>query len=102
MERGRAYGKQGVHLLVTPRATGKPTVEKWLVGGRAAAVVSGAFSLSSNRFSRSVDLGGQGWVVGPDGQVLAVTSRAQLFLTVSIDLEEAERAKGTYPRYMLD
>ena len=102
MERGRLYGNQGVHLLVSPRATGKPTVEKWLVGGRAEAVVSGAFSLSSNRFSRAVDLGGQGWVVGPDGQVLGVTSRAQPFLTVSIDLADAERAKGTYPRYVLD
>jgi N-carbamoylputrescine amidase len=102
MERGRFYGKQGVHLIVTPRATGKPTVEKWLMGGRAVAVVSGAFSLSSNRFSSSEDLGGQGWVVGPDGQVLGVTSRQQPFLTVSIDLAEAERAKKTYPRYVLD
>jgi predicted amidohydrolase len=102
MERGRLYGKQGVHIIVTPRATGKPTVEKWLMGGRAVAVVSGAFSLSSNRFSRSEDLGGQGWVVGPDGQVLGVTSRAQPFLTISIDLAEAERAKSTYPRYVLD
>jgi predicted amidohydrolase len=102
MEHGRAYGKQGVHMIVTPRATGKPTVEKWLVGGRALAVVSGAFSLSSNRYSRSEDLGGQGWAVGPDGQVLGLTSRAQPFLTVSIDLEDAERAKSTYPRYVLD
>jgi len=102
MERGRAYGKQGVHLLVSPRATGKPTVDKWLVGGRADTVVSGAFSLSSNRFSRSADLGGQGWVVGPDGQVLGLTSRLRPFLTVSIDVAEAERAKKTYPRYVLD
>jgi predicted amidohydrolase len=102
MERGRLYGKQGVHLLVSPRATGKPTVEKWLVGGRAEAVVSGAFSLSSNRFSRLADLGGQGWVVDPDGQVLGLTSRLRPFLTISIDLEEAERAKGTYPRYVLE
>jgi len=34
--------------------------------------------------------------------VLGVTSRAQPFLTVSIDLADAERAKGTYPRYVLD
>jgi N-carbamoylputrescine amidase len=102
MERARAYGKQGVQLLATPRATGKPTVEKWLVGGRAAAVVSGAFSLSSNRFSPTADFGGQGWIIDPDGQVLATTSREQPFVTVSIDLEEAVRAKKTYPRYVPD
>jgi hypothetical protein len=55
-----------------------------------------------NCISRSEDLGGQGWAVGPDGQVLGVTSRARPFLTVSIDLAEAERAKSTYPRYVLD
>jgi N-carbamoylputrescine amidase len=102
MERGRLYGKQGVHIIVTPRATGKPTIEKWLVGGRVVAVVSGAFSLSSNRYSRTEDLGGQGWAVDPDGQVLGVTSRQQPFLTVSIDLAEAERAKSTYPRYVME
>jgi hypothetical protein len=34
--------------------------------------------------------------------VLGVTSRAQPFLTVSIDLADAERAKGMYPRVALD
>jgi hypothetical protein len=30
--------------------------------------------------------------------VLGVTSEAEPFLTVDIDLEDAVRAKGTYPR----
>jgi len=102
MERARAYGKSGVHILVTPRCTGKPTVEKWLVGGRVSAVVSGAFSLSSNRFSPHADFGGQGWVVDPDGEVLGVTSRRQPVLTVEIDLKQAESAKLTYPRDVVE
>ena len=105
MEHARAYGQDGVHLLVVPRATGHATLDKWLAGGRAAAVVSGAFTLSSNSTSRPndiADLGGQGWIVGPDGQVLAVTSPDQPFATVELDLAEAERAKQTYPRYVPD
>jgi len=105
MERARLYGKEGVHLIATPRLTSKDTVDKWLAGGRATAVVSGAFSLSSNCVSpagQSPSFGGQGWIVGPDGDVLGLTSQERPFVTVEIDLNEAERAKKTYPRYALD
>ncbi len=105
MERARAYGKAGVHLIVNPRATAQPTLDKWLVGGRAAAVVAGAYSLSSNRVSddaSTVTFGGQGWIIGPDGDVLGLTSPERPFVTIEIDLDEAERAKSTYPRYVPD
>ena len=101
----RSYGNKGVHIVVCPRATPRSTLDKWLVAGRAASVVSGAFCLSSNRISREsneVDLGGQGWIVGPDGEVLGVTSPNEPFVTVEIDLGEAEKAKFTYPRYVVD
>ena len=103
MERARVYGKNGAHLIAIPRATEKASLEKWLVGGRTAAVVSGAFCLSSNRVNREGqrgNWGGQGWVIGPDGEVLGLTSREQPFVTVEIDLREAECAKETYPRYV--
>ncbi len=101
----RAYGQQGVHVLANPRATEKATVDKWLVAGRAAAVVAGAYALSSNHINppgRPADLGGQGWCVGPDGDVLGVTTRAQPFLTIPVDLALAEAAKRSYPRYVAD
>ncbi len=104
-ERARAYGKVGIHLLVTPRATGAESVDKWLAGGRAAAVVSGAYGLSSNRVSAEdepAEYGGQGWVIGPDGDVLALTSRTAPFVTVEIDTALAQEAKYTYPRYVLE
>lgn len=103
LERARAYGRQGIHLLATPRATEKATVDKWLVAGRAAAVCAGAYSLSSNHINpsgRNADLGGQGWIVDPDGVVLGLTTRAQPCLTLPLDLAAAERAKATYPRYV--
>ncbi|HMQ30402.1 MAG TPA: carbon-nitrogen hydrolase family protein [Chloroflexaceae bacterium] len=101
-ERARAYGRGGAHLIAVPRATGKPTLEKWLVGGRAASVAAGAYVGSSNKRSDdpAVDLGGQGWLVGPDGEVLAITTPATPVVTVVIDLAHAMAAKATYPRYV--
>jgi N-carbamoylputrescine amidase len=104
-EHARAYGKAKVQILLCPRATPKLTVDKWLAGGRAAAVVSGAFCLSSNRVSQvgsRADLGGLGWIIGPDGEVLGLTTRRQPFVTLDIDPTLADRAKKTYPRYMPD
>jgi N-carbamoylputrescine amidase len=100
-EQARLYGREGVHLLVTPRLTGGATLDKWLVGGRAAAIAAGAFGLSSNRFDKSDAYGGQGWIVGPDGEVLGLTSASEPFVSARIDLEVAEKAKSTYPRYAI-
>ena len=41
MANARAYGKKGADLIVVPRATGSGSVEKWVAGGKVAAVVSG-------------------------------------------------------------
>jgi N-carbamoylputrescine amidase len=102
MQHARAYGKVGIHLLVSPRASGYHTVDKWVAGGRAAAVIAGAFSLSSNHYDPQKDLGGGGWVIGPEGQVLGLTSQKEPFISVEIDLDEAEAAKLTYPRYVME
>jgi len=104
MENARLYGKESVHLIVTPRATPKASLDKWLVGGRATAMISGAFSLSSNHSSTGRDalqLGGQGWIITPEGEVLGLTSHEQPFVTAKIELNAAEVAKTTYPRYVL-
>jgi N-carbamoylputrescine amidase len=102
----REYAKQGIHVLVCPRAAPHPSVDKWIAGGRTAAVVSGAFCLSSN-FNGSAggkwEWGGCGWIFEPEeGEVLGTTSREKPFLTMKIDLKIAETAKDTYPRYVTD
>ena len=105
LENSRTYGKMGVQIIGCPRATPKSTLDKWLVAGRAAAVVSGAYCLSSNRVSRDErgeDFGGQGWIVGPEGEVLTLTSAEHPILTLDIDLGKADLAKKTYPRYIQD
>jgi N-carbamoylputrescine amidase len=103
----RDLGKEGVQILLSPRATQAATVQKWLIAGRAAAIVAGAYSLSSN-FSGPFpggagEWGGTGWIVEPEsGEVLGTTSREAPFLTLDIDLAAADRAKSTYPRYVVE
>src|SRR5690606_35970815 len=98
-EHARAYARQGIHLLACPRATMSYSVDKWLAGGRAAAVMSGAYCLSSNRGGidgRGFEWGGRGWIVEPEeARVLGLTSQEQPFLTLEIDLQAAEQAKRT-------
>lgn len=102
MERAREYGQNGANIILTPRATGIGTSDKWLAGGRTAAVVSGTFSVSANRAGSNgaVEFGGESWCFGPDGEQLAVTSDDEPNVTVSIDPSGAEDAQETYPRYV--
>ncbi|NPV77642.1 MAG: carbon-nitrogen hydrolase family protein [Anaerolineae bacterium] len=103
-EHARFYARQGAQLLLVPRSTERATTDKWIAGGRAAAVMSGAFCLSSNRSGQDAHgmaWGGSGWIIEPDqGKVLGLTSEKQPFLTLEINLQDADRAKLTYPRYI--
>ena len=104
-EHAREYGRKGVGIIACPRATPEATYGKWLASGRAASVVSGAYSISSckvNDVKDKVDLGGHGWIIEPDGKVLGETSPNSPFLTMEIDLNLADKAKKTYPRYIPD
>lgn len=104
-EHARAYARDGVTVLATPRATEWDTRDRWLVAGRAAAVMGGAFGLSSNRSGIDEDglrWGGLGWIVDPNGEVLATTSEDVPYATADVDPFDAERAKVTYPRYVAE
>lgn len=103
-EHARKLGREGIQLLLNPRATDYGTEDKWLAGARACAVVSGAFVLSSNHSGGKypAKMGGMGWVVDPNGVVLGVTSFDEPYLTLDIDLNSADKAKESYPRYVLE
>lgn len=105
----RELGEDGAHLILCPRATPLETREKWLVGGRAAAISSGAWCLSSNvsgpipggDASAPPAFAGAGWIVEPEaGRIVGVTDGDVPFLTVELSLESADAAKDTYPRYV--
>ena len=104
-EWARHYAASKADLLCVPRATPHATVKKWLAGGQAAAVCSGAYCLSSSIWNPpggKTDCGGVGWIISPEGEVLAETNAESPFVTVEIDLEFARRSKQTYPRYVAE
>jgi len=105
-QHARQYGKQGVQMLVCPRATPHSTAKKSVPAGQAAAVDSGAFCHSSYHPWESddgSDYSGVGWIIEPEeGKILGLTSSDHPFLTLDVDLSEADKAKTTYPRYVLD
>ena len=104
-QRAREYMKQGIDLLVCPRATEAQSLDKWYAGGRTAAVVSGAYCLSSNLAgadSQGNPFAGGGWIIEPDSEILGKTSTTEPFLTLNIDIEKARAAKSTYPRDVID
>ena len=94
------YARRGVHAILSPRATAVATTTKWLAAATVAAVRTGAFSLSSNRVDSTGACGGVGWIIDPDGQILATTSRDTPFVTLDIDLAASTAARATYPRYV--
>ncbi len=108
-EWARQYAAAQIDVLCVPRASPHSETDKWLAGGRVAAICSGAFCLSSNLWApitkdpatgNVTDLGGLSWIVDPEGNVLATTSADAPFATAEIDLEWARASKKTYPRYV--
>ena len=100
LETYSSYANGSVQVILSPRATAATTVAKWLSAGVVAAVRSGAFSVSSNRVDPTGACGGIGWIIGPDGRILASTSAEAPFATVDIDLTAALAARHSYPRYI--
>ena len=80
------------------------TNDKWLACGRTAAVVAGAYCLSSNHAGAAdkMQFGSAGWIIDPDGVVLATMDVEQRFVTVGIDLGRAVAAKSNTPRFVHD
>ena len=100
LETYAAYAASGVQVLLSPRATAATTTAKWLAAGVVAAVRAGAYSVSSNRVDPTGACGGVGWIISPDGEVLARTTPEKPFVTVDIDLNAAAASRDTYPRYV--
>jgi N-carbamoylputrescine amidase len=101
-EHARAYGKQKASLLVIPRATGTE-IEPWTIAGAMAALVSGAYVVSSNRVGRSNSgkhFGGGGFAYAPQGRLLALTTPANLLQTFDLDLKLSAAAQQSYPCYV--
>jgi N-carbamoylputrescine amidase len=102
-EHARHCGRAGADVLLVPRAVGGASLGRWLVAARMAAIVSGAYVLSSNRAgadSRGQVFGGSGWIIDPSGDVVAMTSAAAPLAVRRIDLTAVRNAKAGYPCYV--
>jgi len=101
-ERARHYGRAGAELIVVPRASGL-SHHQWLTAGAMAAIVSGAFVVSSNRAghpSGGPEFGGGGFAFAPDGSLLGTTSSSNPLVTVALDVAASRRQKTEYPCYV--
>lgn len=94
------YADQSPAAIVVPRATAASTTGKWLSMGTVAAVASGCYCISSNRVQNDGACGGVGWIIEPDGALLARTSNLEPFITRDIDPARSRLARTTYPRYV--
>jgi len=96
-EHAREMGWAGAHLIVQPRATGNSI--KWRAASQMCAVSSGCYVVSANRrsFGRG-GFSGSSWLLSPDGDFLAETTKDLPVFTYMLDLTLADKAKSTYPR----
>jgi len=103
-EYARQYGKQGIDILLCPRATGFATADQWVRCGQTLSIISGAYCLSSNRSGpgdNGFRWGGNGWIAEPmTGQLLGITGAAEKFVTMEIDIDKSRSAKKEYPLYV--
>jgi N-carbamoylputrescine amidase len=100
MDQAETYGAEDVELLLTPRSTSVDATPKWLAAGRVAAILAGAYSVSSNRVSPSGAFGGHGWIIDPEGNLLGTTDAHSPYLTFDVSVVAADAAKSThFPRY---
>ncbi len=105
-EWARRYGRQGVGLIVVPRATPPETVDRWRTAVRMAALVSGCWTASANRTGvepgTGQRFGGAGWIFDPDGTLVAETSATGPVAVATLDLAAGARAQLEYPRYVTE
>lgn len=101
-EYARKYGKAGAQLIAGPRATSTGGLERWKLAFRHLSLVSGAFTVTSNRVgvTSTNNFSGYGCIVDPNGDIIAHTSRDEPFVTRDIDFIMADEAKKYYPRYV--
>tara|TARA_Y100000590_G_scaffold142486_1_gene163523 strand:- start:1526 stop:2302 length:777 start_codon:yes stop_codon:yes gene_type:complete len=99
----REFANQQIQILCVPRATPYASLKKWTIGGKTAAMVSGSYCISSNLYNpigNGADLGGIGWIISPEGEILNSTNPNRPFVTMNLDLNKSTQAKKTYPRYV--
>jgi N-carbamoylputrescine amidase len=101
-EWARHYRRQGVQLIAVPRASGT-ALERWRTAAAMAAIVSGAYVVSSNRVGRAAKgqvFGGRGFAYAPDGTLIAETSDEEPVVVFELNPEVSIQQQREYPCYV--
>jgi N-carbamoylputrescine amidase len=103
-EHARHYGRLGADLIVTPRASGT-SHHYWKAAGAMAAIVSGAYWISSNRHGPAEHgqvFGGAGLAMSPEGVLSGQTTDDANLMVATIDLDLTRQQKSQYPCYVAE
>ncbi|MFB9948391.1 carbon-nitrogen hydrolase family protein [Rhizobium puerariae] len=102
-EKARHLGRSGAQLIAVPRAAGMNRFS-WQTAGSMAAIVSGAYVVSSNRVGNAAGgppmFGGGGFTIDPSGKVIGSTASDRPIITIEVDLAGVDTAKHEYPVYV--
>ncbi len=99
-EHAREYGRNGVDLIVVPRAMPPGASHTFSVAMRMTAIVSGCWVASSNRGgydSAGEPFEGRGCIIDPLGNTVMQTSAHQPLLVHEISTEFSDWKKSVYP-----
>ena len=104
-EHARQYGRDGVDLIVVPRAMPPLVSHQFAVALQMTAIVSGCYVASSNR--RGTDSAGEpfegrGCIINPIGQTVAQTSFFSRVAVHAIDTDFVASQKKRYPCNVVD
>ena len=99
-EHARSYGRDGVDLIVVPRAMPPDAAHVFDIALQMTAIVSGCYVASSNRTGR--DSGGErfegrGCVIDPRGNTVAQTSYYQRIAVHELSTDFIAWKKSVYP-----
>ncbi|MDP3938957.1 MAG: carbon-nitrogen hydrolase family protein [Deltaproteobacteria bacterium] len=99
-EHARRYGRDGVHLIVVPRAMPVEAAHMFDVALKMAAISSGCYVASSNRYGADSAGGifeGRGCIVDPGGQTVAESSQLERVVVHEISTEFVSVKQNYYP-----
>lgn len=104
-DKARWLGKLGADLVAVPRASGTDH-RVWRTAASMAAIVSGAYVVSSNRVGQqdpaSPRFGGGALALDADGIEVGISSKDEPAVSVQVDRTLSAAAKSRYPVYVTD
>ena len=99
-EGSRILAVKGARVIFSPRGTGDYSVPRWRTALAANAMANGCFVATANRIGLEGDLyrfGGDSFVSGPDGRIIAAATQEDEALVVTLDLREVEESRKEWP-----